>query len=318
MYAAASSHVTRNSSSSWWSSPPLRLENEFFGRFGFLLLARRPLAFLIPTDPRTPLPASRLIPHRSPSLLVSRILILPLPLPLSLREVLSLSSISGLSESKGTSSMEDYAWFDDVAGESDGELRWTLDGFADLLPASGYQNPCFPMSPLQWRCILRRLKPTRTKIHWGMHMAVIDKRPDRIMRLNCVSGCRLRARTFEELSAVLEPGRLPRSDKASILSDAARVLEQLRHEARQLKESNENLQDAIKDLKAEKNELRDEKLRLKADKEKLERQIKAQDPAPAKTTTTPYLLYPGVSLWPWLPRHAVDTSQDTRLWPPNA
>lgn len=54
---------------------------------------------------------------------------------------------------------------------------------------------------------------------------------------------------FIELSSVLDPGRQPKSDKASILSDAARALVQLRSEAQQLREENEKLQETIKDLK---------------------------------------------------------------------
>lgn len=52
-----------------------------------------------------------------------------------------------------------------------------------------------------------------------------------------------------ELSSALEPGRPPKSDKTSILSDAARVLEQLKAEAQELKTANEKLQETINDLK---------------------------------------------------------------------
>jgi hypothetical protein len=52
-----------------------------------------------------------------------------------------------------------------------------------------------------------------------------------------------------ELSTVLDATRPPKSDKATLLSDAARVVVQLRNEAQELKESNEKLQDTIKDLK---------------------------------------------------------------------
>jgi hypothetical protein len=54
---------------------------------------------------------------------------------------------------------------------------------------------------------------------------------------------------FNELCAVLEPGKPPKADKVAILSDAARLLEQLRAEAEKLKTSNESLQDSIKSLK---------------------------------------------------------------------
>lgn len=57
---------------------------------------------------------------------------------------------------------------------------------------------------------------------------------------------------FGELSAVLDPGKPPKSDKAVILVDAARALAQLRSEAEELKDANEKLQDTIKDLKVKK------------------------------------------------------------------
>lgn len=52
-----------------------------------------------------------------------------------------------------------------------------------------------------------------------------------------------------ELSTVLDPTRPPKSDKATLLSDAARIVVQLRNEAQEMKESNEKLEEAIKDLK---------------------------------------------------------------------
>lgn len=58
------------------------------------------------------------------------------------------------------------------------------------------------------------------------------------------SSCR-----FVELSAVLEPGRPPKSDKPAILDDAIRVLTQLRAEAQELKETNEKLLEEVKSLK---------------------------------------------------------------------
>jgi hypothetical protein len=54
---------------------------------------------------------------------------------------------------------------------------------------------------------------------------------------------------FNELCAILEPGKPPKADKVAILSDAARLLNQLRTEAQKLKQSNESLQDSIKSLK---------------------------------------------------------------------
>lgn len=93
----------------------------------------------------------------------------------------------------------------------------------------------------------------------------------------------------------------------------------------------------------EKNELRDEKMKLKADKEKLEQQVKAismapsgfmphplaYHPAAAPTTFSPHVqapsskaahfpAYPGMAMWQWLPPAVMDTTQDSKLWPPNA
>ncbi|KAG6550885.1 hypothetical protein Mapa_007499 [Marchantia paleacea] len=146
---------------------------------------------------------------------------------------------------------------------------------------------------------------------------------------------------FVELSSALEPGRPPKSDKATILCDAVRILNQLRSEAQELKDSNHLLREAIKDLKAEKNELRDEKLRLKADKERLEQQLKtmtipstylthpatlhaaaafaAQAQAHATNNKAPHMAgYPGMAMWQWMPQATVDTSQDHVLRPPVA
>ncbi|RXH86016.1 hypothetical protein DVH24_017069 [Malus domestica] len=142
---------------------------------------------------------------------------------------------------------------------------------------------------------------------------------------------------FVELSSILEPGRPPKTDKVAILGDAAQMVTQLRGEAQQLKESSANLQETINELKAEKNELRDEKQRLKAEKENIERQIKALGtqpsflPHPAAIPTPfsapgqvvggkmmPFVGYPGMSMWQFMPPAAVDTSQDHVLRPPVA
>uniref|UniRef100_A0A2C9W8W5 BHLH domain-containing protein n=1 Tax=Manihot esculenta TaxID=3983 RepID=A0A2C9W8W5_MANES len=142
---------------------------------------------------------------------------------------------------------------------------------------------------------------------------------------------------FVELGSILEPGRPPKTDKAAILIDAVRMVSQLRGEAQKLKESNSSLQERIKELKAEKNELRDEKQRLKAEKEKLEQQLKAVNaqpsflPPPAAIPATfatqgqapgnklvPFIGYPGVAMWQFMPPAAVDTSQDHVLRPPVA
>ncbi|KAG6755395.1 hypothetical protein D5086_022061 [Populus alba] len=142
---------------------------------------------------------------------------------------------------------------------------------------------------------------------------------------------------FMELGSILDPGRAPKTDKAAILVDAVRIVTQLRGEAQKLKDSNSSLQEKIKELKAEKNELRDEKQRLKAEKEKLEQQLKTMNsqpsfmPAPpaipAAFTTQgqapgnklmPFISYPGVAMWQFMPPAAVDTSQDHVLRPPVA
>ncbi|XP_024376913.1 transcription factor bHLH115 [Physcomitrium patens] len=145
---------------------------------------------------------------------------------------------------------------------------------------------------------------------------------------------------FLELGAILEPGRPPKTDKATILSDAVRILTQLRAEAQGLTESNNQLRETIKDLKNEKNELREEKSRLKADKERLELQVKAMTiptrymPHPAaihaaaaafsaqaqavSTKAAQMAGYSGMAMWQWMSPAAVDTSQDHVLRPPVA
>ncbi|BAS94356.1 Os05g0455400, partial [Oryza sativa Japonica Group] len=144
------------------------------------------------------------------------------------------------------------------------------------------------------------------------------------------------------------PGKPPRADKVSILSDAARLLSQLRAEAQKLKSSNESLQDSIKSLKAEKSELRDEKTRLKAERERLEQMLKGVGaatpaaPAPfvphhaAAVAAAPayhpaafaqaggkYVPYatsyaPPAAFWQWIPPTSLDTSKDPVMWPPVA
>ncbi|CAK7350905.1 unnamed protein product [Dovyalis caffra] len=142
---------------------------------------------------------------------------------------------------------------------------------------------------------------------------------------------------FMELGALLDPGRPPKVDKSAILVDAARMVTQLRDESQKLKESSESLQEKIDELKAEKNELRDEKQRLKTEKENLERQVKALSapptflphppaiPAPFSapgqvvgSKPMPFVGYPGISMWQFMPPAVVDTSQDHVLRPPVA
>ena len=90
-------------------------------------------------------------------------------------------------------------------------------------------------------------------------------------------------------------------------------------------------------MQAEKNELRDEKQRLKADKEKLKQQVKAMSTGPgflphpppmsaavaaqgqaAGNKLMPFVGFPGVAMWQFMPPAAVDTSQDHVLRPPVA
>lgn len=90
-------------------------------------------------------------------------------------------------------------------------------------------------------------------------------------------------------------------------------------------------------VQAEKNELRDEKQRLKTEKEKILHQVKALSsaggflphppaiPAPFASPgqvvggkMMPFIGYPGVSMWQFMPPAAIDTSQDHVLRPPVA
>uniref|UniRef100_A0A3Q7F6T4 BHLH domain-containing protein n=1 Tax=Solanum lycopersicum TaxID=4081 RepID=A0A3Q7F6T4_SOLLC len=142
---------------------------------------------------------------------------------------------------------------------------------------------------------------------------------------------------FQELSSILEPGKQPKMDKSVILGDAVRMVVQLRDEAQKLKESNNNLQEKVIELKAEKNELRDEKQKLKAEKDKLEQHLKAMNTQPGflphppampspfsaphqvfASKMMPYIGYPGIPMWQFVPPAAVDTSEDHSLRPPVA
>ncbi|CAN4104826.1 unnamed protein product [Withania somnifera] len=143
---------------------------------------------------------------------------------------------------------------------------------------------------------------------------------------------------FLELSAVLDPGRPPKTEKVAILSDVQRMLIELRTETQKLKESNAELQEKIKELKAEKNELRDEKQRLKEEKENLEQQVKSLASKPgflshpsgmgaaftalgqvaAGNKLMPFIGYPSVAMWQFMQPAVVDTSQDHVLRPPVA
>ncbi|XP_042941776.1 transcription factor ILR3-like isoform X3 [Carya illinoinensis] len=142
---------------------------------------------------------------------------------------------------------------------------------------------------------------------------------------------------FLELSSILDPGRPPKMDKAVILGNAVRMLSQLQGEAQKLKDSKENLLEKINELKEEKNALRDEKQMLKTEKEKIELQAKAlstqsgglphYSAIPATFSApdqfigdnpVPFIGYPGVSMWHFMPPSSFDTSQDHVLRPPVA
>ncbi|XP_065001767.1 transcription factor ILR3-like [Musa acuminata AAA Group] len=228
----------------------------------------------------------------------------------------------------GTDPIEDF-WID--GGDSDGELQYALGSFRDMVPSAGTGNE---ETHRDFRSLEQNSsgKRARNEPHTSKSKACREKvRRDRLNE------------RFHELSSVLDPNRPPRADKASILGDATRVLMQLRAEAQELKESNEKLHEAIKDLKVEKNELREEKMRLKTDKDKLEQQIKVLSVPPAgflphpmafhpaaapaafvpqiqasTDKTAPFAGFPGMAMWQWLPPAVMDTTQDPKLWPPNA
>ncbi|KAM0005992.1 putative transcription factor bHLH family [Helianthus debilis subsp. tardiflorus] len=143
---------------------------------------------------------------------------------------------------------------------------------------------------------------------------------------------------FMELGSILEPGRPLKTDKTAILSDAIRMIKQLQDDAEKLNQSNADLHEKIKELKAEKNELRDEKQRLKVEKDMLEQQVKsinggqpgylahpaamraafaAQDQA-VGNKLMPFVSYPSVAMWQFMPSSVVDTTQDHVLRPPVA
>eukprot|EP00262_Sarcandra_glabra_P000699 TRINITY_DN10824_c0_g2_i3.p1 TRINITY_DN10824_c0_g2~~TRINITY_DN10824_c0_g2_i3.p1 ORF type:complete len:232 (+),score=64.56 TRINITY_DN10824_c0_g2_i3:253-948(+) len=226
--------------------------------------------------------------------------------------------------------ISDNDWVKYVGG-SDGEFCLNLDGFNDL------QNPGVDIDDAYKDICGLEGTNSRKRVRDESCMGPKSKACREKMRRD-----RLNDR-FLELSSILDPGRPPKSDKATILSDAACTVVQLRTEAQQLKEANEKFQETIKDLKAEKNELRDEKTKLKADKDRLEQQVKAmslgptgymphpaalhaaaaaafaaQGQAAANKTAAPYPGFPGVAMWQWMPPTVVDTSQDHKLRPPVA
>ncbi|KAL5573222.1 hypothetical protein UlMin_022819 [Ulmus minor] len=160
---------------------------------------------------------------------------------------------------------------------------------------------------------------------------------------SCSKACREKLRRdrlnerFLELVAAMEPGRLLKTDKAAILSDAVRILTQLRSDSIMLKETIEDLQAKIKELKVEKNELRDERQRLKEDNDRLVLQVRAMTAqnsflthssamstalTPQGQATSnrlpPFISYPGLTMWQMIPSTTLDTSQDHVLHPPVA
>ncbi|XP_042502402.1 transcription factor ILR3-like isoform X1 [Macadamia integrifolia] len=249
----------------------------------------------------------------------------------------------------GSNSVSNYDWVNNVGG-SDAEFNWALDGFNDLPNvgveiADGYGD---------FGGGIENTNSRKSQVlKWGLNSR---KKPKDLrlwirMRDESCTGLRSKASRekmrrdrlndrFLELGTVLEPGRPPKTDKATILSDASRALVQLRTKAQQLKEANEKLQETIKDLKVEKNELRNEKINLKAEKEKLEEKVKAmslppvgfmphpmafsaaafaaQSQAASNKTAAPFPGFPGAAMWQWMPPAVVDTSQDHKLRPPVA
>ncbi|KAL9236671.1 hypothetical protein vseg_011309 [Gypsophila vaccaria] len=141
---------------------------------------------------------------------------------------------------------------------------------------------------------------------------------------------------FLELSAVLDPGKAPRLDKAAILIDAVQMVKMLQQETAALKNQNVELQHKIDNLKAEKKELRSEKHRLKKVKDDIEQRIKALGvpqvmkfrpfitmptslgipTQPARAKIMPVFNYPCVPLWHFVPHASVDTSQEHAFHPP--
>lgn len=181
------------------------------------------------------------------------------------------------------------------------------------------------------------------EMEYSLDSTVLENVPSKRLRTESQShasgskACREKLRRdklnerFLELSSILEPGRPPKTDKAAILSDAGRVVIQLRKEAERLKEMNDELQTKVKELKAEKNELRDEKNRLKEEKEKVEQQMKLSNVQPSflpqaagakgqvgSHKLIPFIGYPGIAMWQFMPPAALDTSKDHLLRPPVA
>ncbi|KAD4981844.1 hypothetical protein E3N88_18515 [Mikania micrantha] len=232
--------------------------------------------------------------------------------------------------------------------EIDQNPNWLFDyGLMDDISAADFTDPPPPAVAFTW--------PSAPAVCTEMESSFIDfecfKGTGSRKRFKCetINECGSKAgrekmrrdrmnERFMELSSILEPGRPPKSDKTALLSDAIRMIKQLRDEAEKLNESNADLHEKIKELKAEKNELRDEKHRLKVEKDKLEQQVKlvngGQPGYMAHPTTMqaafaardqavgnklmPFVSYPSVAMWQFMPSSVVDTSQDHVLRPPVA
>ncbi|KAL9441449.1 hypothetical protein AB3S75_020024 [Citrus x aurantiifolia] len=232
---------------------------------------------------------------------------------------------------ENTNWLLDYPLIDDIA-VPDGNFSVSASGFTWTVqpPINGPSNGCVEIDSA-----------------FGDSNGLKESSKKRVRSESCGSSsskaCREKLRRdrlndkFVELASILEPGRPPKTDKAAILIDAVRMVTQLRSEAQKLKDSNSSLHEKIKELKAEKNELRDEKQRLKAEKEKIEQQLKAMSTQPSFLTPPPaipaafaaqgqapgnklmpFISYPGVAMWQFMPPAAVDTSQDHVLRPPVA
>ncbi|XP_074571663.1 transcription factor ILR3-like [Curcuma longa] len=230
-------------------------------------------------------------------------------------------------------SVGDY-WID--AGGSDGDLQCAIESFCDMPPpvaAAAAQVGGEEACAAGISGVENSRKRARDEFSAGPKSKACREK----MRRDKLND------RFSELSSILDPSTPPKSDKASILSDTVRVLTQLKGEAEELNKSNEKLQEMIKDLKVEKDELRDEKMKLRVDKEKLEQQIKAMTMTPASFIPHPlafhpaaaapaafapgvpapnkaahFPAYPSMAMWQWLPPAVMDTTQDTKLWPPHA
>ncbi|KAH9651303.1 transcription factor ILR3 [Citrus sinensis] len=206
---------------------------------------------------------------------------------------------------ENTNWLLDYPLIDDIT-VPDGNFSVSASGFTWTVqpPINGPSNGCVEIDSA-----------------FGDSNGLKESSKKRVRSESCGSSsskaCREKLRRdrlndkFVELASILEPGRPPKTDKAAILIDAVRM--------------------------AEKNELRDEKQRLKAEKEKIEQQLKAMSTQPSFLTPPPaipaafaaqgqapgnklmpFISYPGVAMWQFMPPAAVDTSQDHVLRPPVA